>query len=47
MTEEKKKETIGLKRMTKANSKQVRLSTSGKYVPDTDKPNRKYKVKGE
>lgn len=47
MTEEKKKEVLGLKRMTKANSKQVRLSTSGKYVPDADKPNRKYKVNGE
>ncbi len=45
MTEEKK--TGGLKSFTKAGSKQVRLSTSGKYVPDDKKPNRKYKVKGD
>ena len=47
MSNEQKTECLGLKRLTKAGSKQVRLSTSGKYVPDDKKPNRKYKVKGE
>lgn len=39
---------MGLKLFTKPNSVQVRLAKGGKkYIIDTSKPKRKYKVKGE
>ncbi len=39
---------MGLKLFTKPNSVQVRLTKGGKdYTKDTNKPNRKYTVKGE
>ncbi len=41
------KQTLGLKRLTKAGSIPVRLKAGGKeYIRDTSK-SRKYKVKGE
>jgi hypothetical protein len=42
------KKTKGLKQLTKPHSKQVRMGKGGKeLVPDTSKPNRKYKVGSE
>lgn len=39
---------LGLKKMTKAHSVQVCLAKGGKkFIKDGNKPNRKYKVKGE
>jgi hypothetical protein len=45
---ENEKKVRGLKALTKPHSKQVRMGKGGKeLVPDTSKPNRKYKVGSE
>jgi hypothetical protein len=45
---ENEKKVRGLKAMTKPHSQHVRMGKGGKeLVPDTSKPNRKYKVGSE
>jgi hypothetical protein len=41
------KKTIGLKQLTKAHSKPVKLAKGGKAFVADNKKQRKYKVKGE
>lgn len=44
---ETKKESLGLKRLTKAHSIPVRLKAGGKELTKDTSKQRKYKVKGE